>query len=130
MKRVKVNAWTKALVFKNNNYVKLLNEGKYWISPFNEVKEFAMDKPFIAPVNLNILLKDKEFVDAVIIVEVKNNEIVLQYENGLFMNVLAPGRYIFWKGLVNYKFMVVDLNEIDMDIGLDQSLLSRKELAP
>ncbi len=128
MKRVKVNAWKKALVFRNNNYDRLLNEGVYWLLPFTEVLEYNMDKEFKAPINLNILLKDKAFVDATEIVDVKNNEIVLKFENDLFTEVLTAGKYIYWKGLVKYNFMAINLNNIEIDVGIDKSLLSRKEL--
>lgn len=128
MKRVKVNAWKKALVLRNNNYDRLLNEGVYWLMPFAEVLEYNMDKEFKAPVNLNILLKDKAFVDATEIVDVKNNEIVLKFENDLFTEVLTAGKYVYWKGLVNYNFMAINLNNIEIDVGIDKSLLSKKEL--
>lgn len=128
MKRVKVNAWKKALVLKNNNYEQLLNEGVYWLSPFAEVLEYNMDREFIAPVNLNILLKDENFVNATEIVDVKNNEIVLKLENDLFTEVLTAGKYVYWKGLVKYNFITINLNNIEIDVGIDKSLLSRKEL--
>jgi len=128
MKRVKITKWKKGLVFRDNEYKELLNEGKYWLIPFSEVKEFDMAKPFYSPIDLNILLKDKNFIDATIIVEVKNNEIALQYENGLFINVLTAGKYVFWKGLINYEFKLIDLNTIEIDVGIDKSLFSRKEL--
>jgi regulator of protease activity HflC (stomatin/prohibitin superfamily) len=130
MKRVKINAWKKGLVFKNDNLVKVLNEGAYWLWPSEIVFECDMTKPLASPVNLNILLKNEDFVNATTIVEVKNNEIALQFENGLFTSVLNPGRHVFWKGLVNYKFIMVDLNQIEMDVGIDKSLLNRKELVP
>lgn len=130
IKRVKINAWNKGLVFRDNNLVEVLNEGKHWINPFSEVVIYDMAKPMVANANLNILLKNKDFVDATTVVEVKNNEIVLQYENGLFVTVLYVGRYIFWKGLVNYNFVVVNLDQIDIDVGIERSLLSRKEIAP
>ncbi len=130
MKRVKINAWKKGLVFKNDNLIKLLDEGVYWLWPSEVVFESGMTKRLDAPVNLNILLKNEAFVNAVNIVEVKNNEIALQYENGLFKDALSPGRYIFWKGLIDYKFIVADLNAIEIDVGIDRSLFSRKELLP
>jgi hypothetical protein len=130
MKRVKINAWKKGLVFKNNNLVRVLNEGVYWLWPNLDVIEYDMAKPLGAPINLNILLKNEDFVNATIVVEVKNNEITLQYENGLFTEVLTTGRFIFWKGLVNYNFIRVDLNQVDIDMGIDKSLLTRKELVP
>jgi regulator of protease activity HflC (stomatin/prohibitin superfamily) len=130
MKRVKVSAWNIALVFRNNNLVETLTEGSYWINPFSEVVIYDMAKPMVANTNLNILLKNKDFVEATQVIEVKNNEIVLQYENGLFANVLYVGRYVFWKGLVNYDFKVIDLNNIDIDVGIERSLLNRKEISP
>lgn len=130
MKRVKINAWKKGLVFKNDNLIKVLNEGVYWFWESVVVFECDMTKMFSSPVNLNILLKNEDFVNSTSIVEVKNNEIVLRYENGLFVDVLSVGRYVFWKGLINYKFVTIDLNAIEMDVGIDKSLLSRKELAP
>jgi hypothetical protein len=130
MKRVKVNAWKKGLVFDNVNYVKLLNEGTYWINPFYNLVEWDMAKPFeIINKDLNVFLKDPNFVGATILVEVKSNEIALRYENGLFMAVLGPGRYVYWKGLVNYEFQLVDLNQVEMPSDIDKSLLTRKELA-
>jgi hypothetical protein len=130
MQRVRINAWKKGLVFKDENLVEVLDEGVHWLSPFAHVTVFDMAKPFISAVNLNILLKNKDFIDATTVVEVKNNEIALQYENGLFTAVLNPGRHVFWNGLVNYKFILVDLNQIDIDVGIDKSLLNRKELVP
>lgn len=129
MKRVKINAWKKGLVFKNNQLVNVLSEGTYWLWPSVDVRDYDMSKSLTAPVNINILLKNEEFVNATTIVEVKNNEIALQYENDLFTTVLTPGRYIFWKGLVNYRFTMVDMNQIEIDIGIDRSLLTRKEIA-
>jgi hypothetical protein len=49
----------------------------------------------MAPIELNILLKDEQLADALHIVEVKDNEIVLQYEDGLLKQVLTAGRYHF-----------------------------------
>jgi regulator of protease activity HflC (stomatin/prohibitin superfamily) len=130
MKRVKVLAGKKVLVFRNDRLVRLLDEGSYWVNPFSVLIEVSMEKMFTPPINLNILLENREFVSATSILEVKSNEIAVKYENGLFAGVLTEGRFVFWKGLVDYKFISVDLNAIDVDIGIDKSLLARKELVP
>src|SRR5678809_667967 len=104
MKRVKINTWKKGVVLRNGTYKRLLNEGVYWARPWDTVIKYDMDRQFYAPVNLNILLQDKSFVKETIVVEVKDNEIVLKYENGLFKEVLTAGRYVYWKGLVDYTF--------------------------
>lgn len=130
MKRVKINAWKKGLVFKNDNLVSVLSEGTYWLWSNEVVFDYDMAKPLVSPVNINIILQNNDLVQATTLVEVKNNEIVLQYENGLFKEALTPGRYLFWNGLVNYSFITVDLNQIEVDASIDLSLLSRKELLP
>jgi regulator of protease activity HflC (stomatin/prohibitin superfamily) len=129
MKRVKINAWKKGLVFKDNNLVRVLSEGVYWFWSSEVIVESDMTKRFESVVNLDILLKNEEFANATTIVEVKNNEIVLQYENGLFKEVLTAGRYVYWKGLIKYNFVTVDLNQIEIDAGIDKSLFARKEIA-
>lgn len=125
-----INKWKKGLVFKNNEYVQLLDEGSYWFWPSYKITSYDMSKPFYAPINLNILLKDEKFVNATIVVEVKNNEIALQYENGLFVTVLTAGKYVFWKGLIDYSFNIIDLNTIEIDSKIDRSLFSRGDLSP
>lgn len=128
MKRVKINAWRKGLVFKNNKFVRLLNEGTYWLSPFVTVTICDMDKPLVLGIDAGILLNDAALNDAVIFIDVKDNEMVLKYENNLFKEVLTPGRYIFWKGLIDYRFVTVDLRSAEIAESIDKTILLRKEL--
>ena len=58
---------------------------------------YNLTKPFVAPIELNILLQDEAFAEMLHVVDVKDNEIVLLYENGLLKQVLTAGRYTFWK---------------------------------
>lgn len=129
MKRVKINEGKKGLVFNNGNFVKLLNAGTHWVSPFAQVLVYEMAKSFVAPININILLQDEAFVNATTLVEVKENEIVLHYENNLFVSVLTTGRYVFWKGLVNYGFTTINLNELEVNAEFEKAILTRKEVA-
>lgn len=129
MKRVRIDAWKKGIVTRNNQYVGLLSEGTHWVF-FNEVTEVDMAKPFRSSLNLAVLRNDPEFEKAVNIVEVQDHEIALQYENGLFASILTPGKHVFWKGLTDYRFVMVDLNGIAIPEGIDRALFSRKELAP
>ncbi len=130
MKRVKINEGKKGLVFNDGNFVKLLNAGAHWVSLFAQVLVYEMAKSFVAPININILLQDEAFVNATTLVEVKENEIVLHYENNLFASVLTTGRYVFWKGLVNYGFTTINLNELEINGEFEKALLMRKELVP
>lgn len=128
MKMKKINAYTVGLVFCKGEYKRMITEGRNWLSIFEDVIVYDMTKQFIAPVDLNILLKDEQFANALNVIEVKDNEIVLQYENNIFKNVLTSGRYCYWKGILNQKYQIVDLNNIDIPSEMDVSLLSRKEI--
>jgi regulator of protease activity HflC (stomatin/prohibitin superfamily) len=126
MKYVTINAYTIGLVFKKGAYKKAITEGNHWLMPYESIEQFDMTKPFVSPVHLDILLKDESLTTQLEIIEVQDNEIVLQYENGLFKNVLTAGRYAFWKSVVNYKFVRADLSKIDITEDISVSILTAK----
>lgn len=128
MKRVRINMGKVGLVFKNGNYKRVLTEGAYWLSPFEEVFIYDLAKPFHSSMDLNILLKDPELAELLIVVEVADNEIALQYENGLFKNVVMPGRYAFWKGVVNYTFKKADLSKVEITEDIEVNVLTKREV--
>ncbi len=130
MKRLIVNAWEVALVFERGVYRKVLNEGRYWLWGNEKAVVYDITKQFYAPVELNILLQDAVLADALIVVEVKDNEIVLQYENGLLKQVLTAGRYTFWKSVVQYDFIKADISKIEITENIDRATLANKLVAP
>ena len=128
MKHAKVNAYQIALVFKRGVYQRMLKEGNFWL--WNEnAYIYDVTRPFIAPIELNILLKDEQLADALHVVEVKDSEIVLQYENGLLKQVLTAGRYTFWKGVINYDFIRANISKIEIENNIDRSVLQNRLLA-
>ncbi|HRH59157.1 MAG TPA: slipin family protein [Chitinophagaceae bacterium] len=129
MKRVQINPYQIGLVFKKGAYKRMLKEGVYWL--WNEdVMVYDMTKQFIAPLELNILLQDAELAEALQLVEVKDNEIALMYENGLLRQVLAAGRYTFWKSVVQYEFVKADISKIEITENIDKAVLLSKHVAP
>ena len=131
MKQVKINAYQIALVFKNGVYKKMLQQGNYWLW-FNEtVMIYDLTKPFYAPTDLNILLQDAALANAMQVIEVSDNEIVLQYQDGLLKQVLTAGRYAFWKNAVNnYEFIKADISKIDITENISRAVLQNKLVAP
>lgn len=130
MKNVKVNAYQVGLVFKNEGYKRMLTEGSYWFWGNETVLLADVTKPFIAPVELNILLKDEQLANALHVVEVTDNEIVLLYENGLLKQVLTAGRYAYWKSVIKYEFIRADISRIDIDPAIDRAILQNKLVMP
>jgi len=125
MKQVKVNAYQVGLVFKNGVYQRMLKEGQYWFWR-EDVTLYDITKTFNATVELNILLQDAALAEALHVVDVKDNEIVLMYENALLKQVLTAGRYTFWKSAINYNFVRADISKIEITENIDRAtLLSR-----
>lgn len=130
MKRIRINTGKIGLVFRNGNYKRVIAEGVYWLLLNEEVYVYEMTKPFHPPIELNILLKDEQLAAMLNVVEVKDSEIVLQYENGNFKNVLLAGRYAYWKGVTDYSFTKCDLSKIDVTEDIDSNTIMRKEVLP
>ena len=130
MKRIRINTGKIGLVFRNGNYRKVLTEGAYWLLPNEDVFQYDLTKPFHPSIDLNILVKDEQLANMLIVVEVKDNEIALQYENGNFKNVLSPGRFAYWKGVTDYSFIKADLSKIEVTENIDTNTIMRKEVLP
>lgn len=130
MKRVRINTGKVGLVFKNGNYHEVLTQGVYWLSYNESVMLFDRTQPFQAPIELNILLKDPELVAMLTLVEVKDHELVLAFANDNFQRVLTPGRYAYWKGLIDYTFIKADLRKVEITEPMAPHILTRKEMAP
>ncbi len=125
MKKVKVNAWQKGLVFKNGVYQRMIGEGIYWFWS-ETVRLYDVTVQFYAPVELNILLQDALLAAALEVVDVKDNEIVLHYENGSLKQVLAAGRYTFWKSVIDNKFVRADIGKIAITEDISRDVLLSK----
>jgi len=130
MKRIRINTGKIGLVFRNGNYRKVVTEGAYWLLPNEDVFQYDLTKPFHPSIDLNILLKDEQLANMLTVVEVKDNEIALQYENGNFKNVLSPGRYAYWKGVTDYSFIKADLSKIEVTENIDTNTIMRNEVLP
>ena len=129
MKRVKINAYEVGLVVKNGVYKKMLSEGVYWFWKGEEVWKYDVLKQFFPSIELNILLQDADLANALYVVDVKENEIVLQFENGLLKQVLQAGRYTFWKSVINYEFVNADISKIEITENISRTLFQHKTLA-
>ena len=124
----KVPAYYKALIFKNGRFIKMIDEGTYWFLPADEVVQYDMSKPFVATVSLNVLLADEALAEALYIADIKINELGFLFENGLFKQVLQPGRYAWWKGVLNYNVVTTSTLNFEISEDIDRSLVARLEL--
>lgn len=130
MKRVEIFKHNIGLVFKKGNFLEVLTAGSHWLWLDKQVKIYDKTKPFAAPCELDILLQNPILERELLVIEVADNEVVLVFKNGNFSQVLRPGRHAFWRSVIDYKFQVVDLNELEIDEKVSKKLLARPELYP
>jgi hypothetical protein len=127
---IRINAWQIGLVFKHGVYKRMLKEGNYWFWGSEVVNIYEITRPFIAPVELNILLQDTNLAEALQVVEAKDHELALHYENGLLKEVLTAGRYAFWKSLVTHDFVRMDTSKVEITENIERATLQHKLVAP
>lgn len=123
MKRINVKAYEKALVFRNGKLVDVLTSGKHWLGFGRKVQYYDVTELFYHENELNQLLQNEKFSNMVDITIVKDNEIMIQYKDGLFHNVLTPGKYCYWNDGIQYEYDRVDLNEIEVNDSIDRKVL-------
>jgi regulator of protease activity HflC (stomatin/prohibitin superfamily) len=128
MKRVRINAGQVGLVFKKGDYQRLISAGMHWLAFGETVERYALSQAFNPKHDLNLLLQDEALSTALILIEVADYEIALQYEFDNFKEVLGPGRYVFWKGLIEYNFIKVDLSKVKITESISRTVLKRAAL--
>lgn len=130
MKRIIVNTNQAALVFRKGELIKVLKKGLYWLGFGEKAEILDMSKPFPGGHSSEALLQHPDFAAAVKVIEVSDHELVLFYQDKLFREVLAPGRYIYWKGLNNTSFTWVDTMDYRIADNVERVLLSNPALYP
>lgn len=130
MKRIRINQGKVGLVFRKGDYRNVLTAGKHWVSLFDTVVEYDMVKPFLAPKSIDLFLHDEALTSLLDIVRVGDTEIVLKYKRGNFQEVLTAGTYAYWKGLIDYKFVKVDLSKIEITENVELSVQKHRALVP
>jgi hypothetical protein len=128
---IEVPEYQVALKFVNKSFKEVLIAGKYafWKNVDDIQFSFAnMAIQFMPPTNLDIMLQNETLATMLDVIEVADNEIALQYVNGNFKEIYTAGRYAFWKGVLNYKFVTIDLNDLNISETIDKSILEYPKL--
>ncbi|MDC8005434.1 slipin family protein [Aureisphaera galaxeae] len=130
MRKVRINAGQAGLVFKRGDYKRVLTEGVHWLSFGESVIKYNLAVPFAnSTVALEVLMRDEALVNMWHVIDVLDNELVIVFKNGKYNQTLTAGRYVFWKGLVDYTFTRADLNKIYITEKIDKALFTKYELA-
>jgi len=126
--RTKVAAYHKGLVFKNKRYMKMIGEGSRWLMSGESVVTYDMAKAFQPAIDLNILLQDAELAEALEVISVKQQEIGLLYEDGLFKSILTAGKHAYWKGATERSITLIDLSKYEITEKVERAILVKAEM--
>lgn len=124
MKRVKVENGFKGLVLKNNELVKILDKGVYWLG-WNEtlyLYDMYDEEIYETPIEMDLLLLNEQFKNSVNVISVNSNEIVLRKEKNKLREVLTEGEFIYWKEGKKFDFQKIDLtdNEVIKSVKINE----------
>ena len=127
LKTVKVRANQRALVYRNGGLQGILKPGTYFLWR-REVVIYDITKPFPITSDFDLLIQNEDLKEALALTLVQDHEIAIQLKNGLFVTVLAPGRYAYWKENNPFSYVMVDLNELVPGADVETVWYSRPEL--
>jgi len=129
MKKIRINQGTIGLVFRKGDYHRVLTQGAHWLRFGETLEMYDLTMPFYPKKDLALFSQDTALMKFLTIVEVKDSEIVLRYENNNFKEVLNAGKYAFWNGLIKHRFERVDLSKVEITENIHTSIFQRSELS-
>jgi len=115
-KRVTVKKNERGILLRNGDFERVLRPGRYHLfALFDQlrVETFAIEQAAFAHGLADYLLASEPAVVAAefVRVELGENQAGLRCENGVLVEILAPGtRRLYWKGLVEVQVEVIDLD--------------------
>lgn len=127
--RIHVDAYEQALIFRNKELIDVLDPGKHWIDPSWTVVKMDVTESFYHEIELELLLQCKALQSRLNVVEVAENEMALEYKDGLFRQVLTPGKYAYWKNGVALTHQCINLDDVDVDSEIPRQVLSYPQVA-
>ncbi|GMQ59293.1 slipin family protein [Vallitalea sediminicola] len=121
----------RGLLFRNGDYIKSLDPGKYSFLSFLKYKVVILDvtkQRFNVKFDLDILKDDEKLLSELDIIDVKNNELVLHYIDGKLSNIYETGKYAFWNIHKKNKFKVIDMMEPEVSKNVESNIFNSKNI--
>ncbi|MFD0692594.1 slipin family protein [Paenibacillus sp. GCM10027628] len=127
-KKITIQTDERGLLFNRGSYAKLLQPGTYRFLPFSEdtVVVLNITKPFaVQGKDLQLFLHDDKLVEELDIVQVKDHEYVLHYEDGKFTGLLTAGSYAYWNMLKKHTYTRIDIRNPELPAEVDSAVLPK-----
>ncbi len=128
MKRVKIKEGNVGVVSKNGKFVALVKAGSHWIKSSQTIQAYDLQGLFFLSKEHRIFMENDLFKAALNSLRIKDNELALGYEDGIFSSLVTAGNYFFWKENTQSEFKIMDLAGLEIDESIDASILTRPEM--
>ncbi len=120
--------YRRGLGYGRGEYVGMLKPGRHMVPPWHQVDLHDIFDEFRPKKDLSLFLQDRELSDELYVVDVKDNEIAARFADGRYRELLAPGKYAFWKGTRPQSFVIIDLSKPEIDASFIKALFLRPEV--
>ncbi len=120
-KLIRIETYRIGLIFKEKKLVKVLPEGtRHWLRWSEDYEIFSIFTPLALTIRNSIILKDKLLEPYLEVYEVKENELLFKFKDGLFQEAYRKGTYAFWKNPLNETYKIVDISnsEVPKDLAV------------
>jgi len=128
MNKVRINQGNVAVVSRKGDYSRLLKAGVHWLRWSESYALHDLTAIYTSGKLFDLRLRNMEYAQQVEMIEVKEGQIAIIEQHGLFHKVLEAGRYFYYKGLAEYKISYVDITSTFRIIGWSTEVLNKTDL--
>lgn len=118
LKKVKIRSYEKGLVFRDREFVGLLEKGRYWfLDPLSTVRVdvVSLKTPWLYHEDLDVMVASGELENHAIVLDLKDHQRALVWIDERFDRVVGPGLHALWTGIRKVTVQVVDATDIRFD---------------
>jgi regulator of protease activity HflC (stomatin/prohibitin superfamily) len=125
--KIIINENERGYLFRNGSFIKFLGAGMHSFFTFlgytvTKVKlEGAVNTNGI---DINVLMKDKNFTESITRVNVTDNKIALHYIDGRLTTILTSGEYAFWNIFKKHTFEIIDISNPELSEDIDLKIFN------
>jgi regulator of protease activity HflC (stomatin/prohibitin superfamily) len=114
LKYLKIRGYEMGLLFKNGDFLRLLEPGAHWIlDPLARCQcdVVSQREPFLSHPKLDLIVKSGALKGRADVLDLRDHERALVWVDNRFHSILAAGLYVYWTGQKQVRVEVIDARE-------------------
>ncbi|ABA90072.1 flotillin band_7_stomatin-like domain protein [Syntrophotalea carbinolica DSM 2380] len=111
VKNVKIHSHEKGLLFKDKEFLGILNPGRHWfVDPLGKIRVDVVSQrdPWLRHSELDLVVKAGLSEDEATVLDLNDHERALVWIDGRFAAVLGPGQYALWRRFRKVRTELID----------------------